>query len=228
MPHCGTHEYGRRSSRMIELDRVCVAYDNCRPLRDISYTFGSGAVAVMGPSGSGKSTMLRVMAGLQEPTSGRVEISGLPVSRPSWHSAGDPRVTLIHQDYRLVQFLTVGDNLRITRETRGLEASPRELVGALRRVGLAGIDLSRMPATLSGGEQQRVAIARSLLAGSEVLLADEPTGALDAANSVAIAQLLHNVGRKDGLAVVVATHDLDVASIIGRRLSLRGSHLRTV
>lgn len=211
---------------MIDLDRVCVTYDDCQPLRDVSHSFRPGAVTVMGPSGSGKSTLLRVIAGLQAPTSGRVEISSLPVAAPSWRSAGDPRVTLIHQDYRLVPFLTIGDNLRIARETRGLESPDGALLDVLGRVGLAEVDLARMPATLSGGEQQRVAIARSLLAGSEVLLADEPTGALDAANSAAIAQLLLDVGRRDGLIVVIATHDHDVADIVGSRLSLRDSHLQ--
>ena len=211
---------------MIELDRVSVVYDNCEPLQNVSHTFEPGAVSVMGPSGSGKSTLLRVLAGLQKPTSGQVMISGQPLARPSWHSAGDPRVSLIHQDYRLVAFLTVRDNLRFVAENRGLKTSDNALIDAIDCVGLTEIDLSRMPATLSGGEQQRVAIARSLLSRTDVLLADEPTGALDAANSASIARLLLQIGSQNGLTVVIATHDHDVASVVGPRLLLRDGQLQ--
>ncbi len=91
----------------IELDEVSVQYPNAAPLRDLSVTFRSGSVGILGPSGSGKSTLLRVIAGLQKPTVGAVRIDEQPVAMPSWRSASDRRVAMIHQDYRLVPFLTV-------------------------------------------------------------------------------------------------------------------------
>ncbi len=111
----------------IELNEVSVQYPNAAPLRDLSVTFRSGSVGILGPSGSGKSTLLRVIAGLQKPTVGVVRIDEQPVAMPSWRSASDRRVAMIHQDYRLVPFLTVAQNLLLTGEARGGERHELDL-----------------------------------------------------------------------------------------------------
>ncbi|CUR56402.1 putative ABC transporter, ATP-binding protein [metagenome] len=178
-------------------------------------------MAVVGPSGSGKSTLLRVLAGLQRPTSGTVQIDGEPIARPSWRSAGDPRVTLIHQDYRLVAYLSVEENLRLTAEVRNLPVTASTIHEALLRVGLEHLAYSRLPSTLSGGEQQRLAIARALVCSASVLLADEPTGALDSENTIRVAEVLGDIGRQAGVTVVIATHDPLVAAAVDRVYHLR-------
>jgi putative ABC transport system ATP-binding protein len=199
---------------VIELRGISASYRQGRstvtPLRDVSVVLGPDPVALMGPSGSGKSTLLRIVAGLQEADAGTVVVDGQPVAPPTRRSAGDPRVALVHQDYRLVEFLSVGDNLRLCAELHSQTVTDASVEHTLDTVGLAGY-ADRQPATLSGGEQQRVAIARSLLSGATVLLADEPTGALDSDNTRLVTDMLIDLGRRDGTTVVVATHDVQVA-----------------
>lgn len=199
------------------------------PLRGLTFDVDRDPVALMGPSGSGKSTLIRVLAGLQQPDSGAVTIDGSPVTFSRRNPVIDARVSVIHQDYRLVDFLTVEENLRLALELRGgptvgkeADSSTRDTVEeALAAVGLDGCG-PRSPRTLSGGQQQRVAIARSLVVGSRVLLADEPTGALDVDSSRAVARVLRDAADR-GVLVVVATHDPEVADVMPRRLSLSSS-----
>ncbi|MDO5735226.1 MAG: ATP-binding cassette domain-containing protein [Propionibacteriaceae bacterium] len=210
------------SPRLLGRD-LTVRFSATTPLNGINFDFSAEdyPVAVTGPSGSGKTTLLRVIAGVLPADAGDVLIDGQPVGRPSWRSSGDARIGLIHQDYRLVPFLTVGENLRLAWETRRPGSpSDDDVLQALAQVGLDGISPDRMPETLSGGEQQRVAIARTLLAGCTVLLADEPTGALDAENTGHVAELLTQLAREHGVAVVVATHDLGVAAKAVRRFRM--------
>lgn len=210
---------------MISLRDVTVTYRGAvTPIRGLTLDLPAGTSAIMGPSGSGKSTLLRVVAGLQKPTAGQVLIGGREVKPPTWLTAGDPRVALIHQDYRLVAFLNVGDNIRLAAEMRGLHVDDNDVRRAMDSVGLSTIQASREPTTLSGGEQQRVAIARSLVSGASVLLADEPTGALDEENSAIVANVLVDLGSK-GLDVVIATHDERVAMATGTIMRLEHGEL---
>lgn len=167
-----------------------------------------GPVAVMGPSGSGKSSLLRCISGLQLPTRGRVTVDEIPIV-----GGGDPRVSLVFQDHRLVEFLSVAQNLSLAAELRSQPLSETNLDDLLASVDLAGYQ-NRMPATLSGGQAQRVAIARALSAGGRVLLADEPTGALDGRNSRRVAELLARLAQERNILIIVATHDRQVASIM--------------
>lgn len=197
----------------VELKGVSVEYPDAVPLRALDWSLGPGVFAVMGPSGSGKSTLLRVVAGLQSPDEGSVEIDGEPVVEASWRLAGDPRVALIHQDYRLVPFLTVSENLRLAAESRGVDVDESDISKVLERVALDRGMSSRLPGTMSGGEQQRVAIARSLVCGASLILADEPTGQLDAENTQNVADILVGLGGS-AMTVVIATHDGAVADRI--------------
>lgn len=205
---------------MISLNHVSVDYGDIKPFDDVSHTFVAGTTAVTGPSGSGKSTLLRLIAGLQNPTAGSVEIDGEPVGRTSWFTAGDPRVSVIYQDYRLVPFLTIAQNLSLAVEARGATSFADQIEAALARVGLPSSMADRLPGSMSSGEQQRVAIARALAVGSPVLVADEPTGALDADNTARITDVLLELGQSSDLTVIVATHDLSVAERMNQRIDL--------
>ena len=214
---------------MLECTDITVTYRMGRtavPVLDhLSLQVGKDPVALMGPSGSGKSTLLRVLAGLQAPKSGAVLIDDEQVRATNDRGTTDDRVALIEQDHQLVDFLTVEENLRLAAELRGLSVEPAHLASRLEAVGLGGY-ADRWPKTLSGGEQQRVAIARALLLGSRIILADEPTGALDAGNSVRVAELLVEIAARDDVCVVVATHDADVAARLPRRLRLIGGKVQ--
>lgn len=201
---------------MIMLEHVTVAYPASTALDDLCLELPTGSTALMGPSGSGKSTLLRVIAGQQAPTSGTVRIDGTPVVTATWSRAGDHRIAMVHQDYRLVPFLTVAENLRLAAELRGQTITTEDCAAALQGVGLQPELAARRPGSLSGGQQQRVAIARALVTDATVLLADEPTGALDVANSDRIAGILADIGRRPGLTVLVATHDPAVAAHMDR------------
>lgn len=210
---------------MIVLDHVTVHYADAVPLNDLSLVFEPGTNAIMGPSGSGKSTLLRVIAGLQRPTAGQVSIDGAPVTAASWRTASDRRVSLIHQDYRLVPFLTVEQNLLLAAELRGIRRTAADVAGALERVALSSGMARRLPTAMSGGEQQRAAIARALIAGGSVILADEPTGALDVDNTERVTDILIDLGHSDDLVIVVATHDPTVAQRLDRTFSLASGKL---
>ena len=156
---------------MISVEDLTVAYGDVTPLDGLTTELGPDPTAVMGPSGSGKSTLLRVIAGLQPPSSGLVEIDGTPPRQASWRSGGDPRVALIHQDYRLVPFLTVEENLLLMSYAGVPAEAVLETAFAYfprlkeRRKQLAG--------TMSGGEQQMVAMSRALASDPALLLLDE-------------------------------------------------------
>lgn len=179
---------------MLVADELTVAYGDRKILDGLSLSFSAGTTALMGPSGSGKSTLLRIISGQQAPLFGNVTFEEVPIEQTTWRSAGDARITMIFQDYRLVPFLTVSDNIALAAEVRKRAIADDEIVAALRRVGLAPAMGSRVPTSLSGGEQQRVAIARALVTGAQVLLADEPTGALDARNSRRVSGILQELG----------------------------------
>jgi putative ABC transport system ATP-binding protein len=171
-------------------------------------------LAVTGPSGSGKSTLLSVLAGLEPPDAGTVEVDGVDVR------AQDPvrlrrRVGLVLQGYGLLPVLTAGENVEVVLRDAGAPDAVPRAAAALAAVGLGG-RAGHLVEELSGGEQQRVAVARALAARPAVLVADEPTAALDAATRAAVLDLL----LRAGTAVVLATHDPQVAARCDRVLPL--------
>ncbi|QPK83792.1 ABC transporter ATP-binding protein [Corynebacterium qintianiae] len=198
-------------------------------LRDVSMFLRPGElIAVMGPSGSGKSTLLNVAGLLLKPTSGRVLVGGVDTANlPARKSAELRRTELgfVFQDFNLVPTLTVGENVALPLELDGLpRAQGLELAdAALAEVGLEGLG-TRFPEEISGGQAQRVAIARALIGSRQVVLADEPTGALDTATSAQIMGVLRQ--RVDaGAAGMLVTHEPRFAAYADRVLMMRDGEL---
>jgi len=194
-------------------------------LDDISLSVDAGAmVAVMGPSGSGKSTLLTIAGSLEEPTSGEVVVAGQELSRLSRNARARLRrrsIGFVFQDFNLLPGLTAAENVALPLELDGTSARKARQAGlnALESLGLAD-RASHFPDQLSGGERQRVAIARAIVGEHQLVLADEPSGALDTANGEAVMRLIH-AACKRGMAAVVVTHDAQLASWADRVMFLR-------
>jgi putative ABC transport system ATP-binding protein len=194
-------------------------------LQDIDLSVEAGTMAaVMGPSGSGKSTLLTIAGSLEAPTSGDVLVGGAALSAMSRNKRAQLRrrsIGYVFQDFNLLPGLTAVENVALPLELDGLAARRARVAGmqALERLGLAD-RASRFPDELSGGERQRVAIARAVVGDRMLLLADEPTGALDSTNGEAVMRLIH-AACKRGVAAVVVTHDAQLASWADRVVFLR-------
>ncbi|MGB3541333.1 ABC transporter ATP-binding protein [Rubrivirga sp.] len=193
-------------------------------LHGITFSVEAGEwVAVTGPSGSGKSTLLGIVAGLDAPTSGTVEIDGVEVSSRSESQLArirNEKVGVVFQSFNLIPTLTAQENveapLYVSPHRRQAKSRARAM---LERVGL-GDRLGHRPHQLSGGQQQRVAIARALVTEPALVVADEPTGNLDAATSAAVLDLFADLRRDLGLTLFVVTHDPDVAARADRVIEL--------
>jgi putative ABC transport system ATP-binding protein len=211
-------------------------------LQDISKVYGEGAaevhalrevnlrvevgelVAVMGPSGSGKSTLLTIAGSLEDPTSGDVRIDGSSLADMARNDRARLRrrvIGYVFQDFNLLSGLTAVENVSLPLELDGTKMKAARAIGleALETLGLAD-RAEHFPDELSGGERQRVAIARSLVGDRHLLLADEPTGALDSANGEAVMRLLRTACER-GVAGVIVTHDAQLASWADRVVFLR-------
>ncbi|MDR0491554.1 MAG: ABC transporter ATP-binding protein [Oscillospiraceae bacterium] len=202
----------------IEIENVSYKYKRGERavLDSVTCSFSEGGMsAVVGPSGSGKTTLLSIMAGLDAPTGGSVRIDGEDLSSLNLDRYRRERVSMIFQAFHLFPLLTALENVCFPMEmTRAPKAKAADRANELlEMVGISKALHRRYPSNLSGGEQQRVAIARALATGARVILADEPTGNLDKANSDHIVGILKSLAHDDGLCVIVVTHDLEVAEV---------------
>jgi ABC-type lipoprotein export system ATPase subunit len=171
--------------------------------------------AIVGPSGSGKSTLLSMMAGLDKPTEGLIAFNGQSLEELDLDLYRRECISMIFQAFQLLPLLTVLENVCYPMELGGVkpsDARPRAKK-LLESVGIRQEKIKRFPSNLSGGEQQRVAIARSLATGAKLILADEPTGNLDVADSKNVMEILHNLAHKEDYCVIVVTHDMDIAKV---------------
>ena len=200
------------------LDSVCKRFGEGRAaqlvLDQISLTMHTGQfLALLGSSGSGKSTLMRLVAGLEKPTSGSLSLDGRPIRGP-----GSDR-GMVFQKYSLYPWLTAAQNVAFGLELKGLERSQIKERTAfyLEVVGLVD-SAKRLPRELSGGMQQRVAIARALAAEPRLLLLDEPFGALDLQIRESMQEFLHNLWRSTGLSVLLITHDIDEALLLAQQV----------
>jgi putative ABC transport system ATP-binding protein len=198
-------------------------------LRDVSFNVSAGeAVAVVGVSGSGKSTLLALMAGLDTPSTGRVQIAGqdlFALNEDGRAALRGMTMGFVFQSFQLLASMTALENVMVPLELAGMDGGRDKATALLRRVGL-GERLHHYPKQLSGGEQQRVAIARAFVTSPAILLADEPTGNLDAATGQQVIDLMFELNRERNTTLVLVTHDESLSARCGRVIRLAGGMLR--
>ena len=197
-------------------------------LSDLNFTVQAGAtVALVGASGSGKSTLLGLLAGLDTPSSGTVQIDGIDLyaldedGRAALRKA---RIGFVFQSFQLLGHLTALENVMLPLELRGDPSARQKALAMLDRVGLSQ-RLKHYPKFMSGGEQQRVALARAFVTEPPLLLADEPTGSLDAATGEAVIQLMFQLNREQHSTLVLVTHDSAIASLCQRQITISAGHI---
>jgi putative ABC transport system ATP-binding protein len=210
----------------VQIEALTKQFGNVRALDGVSFDVAAGEwVAIMGPSGSGKTTLVNILGGLDSPSSGRVlvggiEMSGLDESGLTRFRA--EKVGFIFQQFHLVPYLTAVENVMLAQYFHSM-TDEKEACRALQRVGL-GDRLEHRPSQLSGGEQQRVAVARALINHPTLILADEPTGNLDETNEEIVIQLFHEL-HSEGHTIVMVTHDPAMGRRADRRIQLAHGRL---
>ena len=196
-----------------------------RALSGASFAIPRGEfVVILGPSGSGKSTLLNIIGGMDEPSGGRLFVGGDEVT-----AFGERRLTryrrcavgFVFQFYNLIANLTVSENVELSSE---IADDPLDTADVVRAVGLAD-RAGHFPSQLSGGEQQRVSIARAIAKNPLMLLCDEPTGALDSQTGASILELLRDLNEERGVTVIVITHNADIARIANRVIRMRNGEI---
>ena len=214
---------------MIDFNNVSMIYKSgTEALHGVNFHIDPGEfVFITGKSGSGKTTLLSLMVGLDVPTEGVIKYEGKNLKDMNMDKYRREYVSLIYQDFNLFPLLTALENVMYPLKLKGQKTSEGKLL-AMDKLKMVGLDESyykRYPSMLSGGEQQRVAIARALVTGSSILLADEPTGNLDTENGNNIVSILKDLAHNDKFCVIVVTHDLEIASVADKTLSLRDGKL---
>ncbi len=202
---------------IVKLDRVRRVYTSgehmLKALDDVSMSLEEGKfVVILGPSGAGKSTLLNLLGGLDSPTSGKIYVQGRDISTLSKDDLAEYRATtvgFVFQFYNLVPTLTAKENVALVKEIAPDAFAAEKM---LEEVGL-GDHLNNFPSELSGGEQQRVSIARALAKNPKILLCDEPTGALDSETGVRVLKLLLSMARNYGKTIVIVTHNQNIAKM---------------
>ena len=217
----------------LTLENVSYQYKNTQraAVSEVSCKFEAGNVyTIIGPSGSGKSTLLSLLAGLDLPTDGEVDFDGENLAGLDLDRYRREGISMIFQAFHLFPLMTVVENVCFPMELCGVspkEAKPRAQQ-LLEGVGITKEQMERFPSKLSGGEQQRVAIARSLASSAKIMLADEPTGNLDSANTQNIMEILCSLAHDKGYCVVIVTHDMEVAEMADVQLRMRDGKLQAL
>jgi putative ABC transport system ATP-binding protein len=225
--------------RSPELDRLIIRVRDLRKtyrvgdidvhaLRGVNLEVGRGEfLAVIGPSGSGKSTLFHILGGLAPPTAGEVNIDGVDLLGLTENERTEMRkrkVGFVFQKYNLLPTLSARDNIAIAQSLAGITQQPEDFGETLKTLGIYN-RLDHKPRALSGGEQQRVAIARALVNQPAILLADEPTGNLDTANSDAVLGVLRQLNKTKGQTILMITHNPEAAAFADRTVTMRDGRI---
>lgn len=211
---------------LLEFQNVFKIYGDLHALDDVNFSVEKGEwVSIMGPSGSGKSTMMNIIGCMDKPSRGHVLLDGVDVAKEPAKRLTDIRrdkIGLIFQQFYLVNYLTALENVMLSQYYHSVP-DEKEAMEALDRVGLAE-RARHLPSQLSGGEQQRVCVARALINYPEIILADEPTGNLDEANEEIVVELFRKL-HEEGTTLIVVTHDPEVGDVAQRQIVLRSGRI---
>ena len=211
---------------LLELKNIYKIYGDLHALDDVNLKVEKGEwLAIMGPSGSGKSTMMNIIGCMDKPSKGEVLLDGVNIAAESAKNLTNIRrdkIGLIFQQFHLVNYLTAVENVMLAQYYHSIP-DEKEALEALERVGLAD-RAKHLPSQLSGGEQQRVCVARALINHPEIILADEPTGNLDDANEEIVVELFRKL-HEEGTTLIVVTHDPEVAETAQRMVVLRNGKI---
>lgn len=218
--------------KIVQFENVSRIYTSgdheLRALDKVSFTLDEGKfVVILGPSGAGKSTLLNMLGGLDSPSEGKITVNGKDISKLSDNELADYRaaaVGFVFQFYNLIPTLTVFENVRLVSEISPNALDAKEMID---KVGLLD-HLNNFPAELSGGEQQRISIARALCKNPKILLCDEPTGALDSETGVMVLKLLLEMARNYGKTIVVVTHNQNIAKMADVVIRVKNGTIRSV
>jgi putative ABC transport system ATP-binding protein len=211
---------------VLQTESLNKSFGSVKAVQDVSLGIAPGEfVAIMGRSGSGKTTLLQLLAGLESPTSGRILFQGRDISQLDEDGLALWRrehVGLVFQAFHLIPTLSAVENVAFPLYPTAVQPEERRqrALARLEQVGLAQ-RAGHRPGQLSGGEQQRVAIARALINRPSLILADEPTGNLDSQSNAEVMELFRKLNREEGVAVVVVTHDPDVAAVTDRLVEMK-------
>lgn len=214
---------------LLELKAISKIYGNVKALQNINLEIAQGEwLAIMGPSGSGKSTIMNIIGCMDKPSSGSVILDGMNISRESGKNLTNIRrdkIGLIFQQFHLINYLTALENVMVAQYYHSMP-DEKEALQALERVGL-GDRAQHLPSQLSGGEQQRVCIARALINYPMLILADEPTGNLDEANEGIVLDIFKEL-HEEGSTIIVVTHDPEVAEEAQRTVVLEHGRIAKI
>jgi putative ABC transport system ATP-binding protein len=214
---------------LVQVDDLRKEFGNVRALAGVSFSVEAGEwIAIMGPSGSGKTTLINILGGLDMPTAGQAVVDGVDVARLD--EAGLTRfraqkIGFVFQQFHLVPYLTALENVMLAQYFHST-TDEKEAQQSLERVGL-GDRVEHLPGALSGGEQQRVAVARALINHPKLILADEPTGNLDEANEETVIKLFKEL-HQEGHTILMVTHDPSIGNLADRRIEFAHGKLKHI